>query len=63
MSGVTYRGRELRKGALDAIRDWVVPQGGTVDNEVVARVEEVARRGATPLVVAEGKPRARRRSS
>ena len=54
MSGVTYRGRELRKGALDAIRDWVVPQGGTVDNEVVARVEEVARRGATPLVVAEG---------
>ena len=55
MSGVTYRGRELRKGALDAIRAWVVAQGGTVDNEMVARVEEVARRGATPLVVAEGK--------
>ena len=55
MSGVTYRGRELRKGALDAIRAWVVAQGGTVDNEMVARVDEVARRGATPLVVAEGK--------
>ena len=55
MSGVTYRGRELRKGALDAVRDWVVAQGGAVDNEMVARVEEVARRGATPLVVAEGK--------
>ena len=54
MSGVTYRGRELRKGALDAVRAWVVAQGGTVDTEVVARVEEVARRGATPLVVAEG---------
>ena len=55
MSGVTCRGRELRKGALDAVRAWVVAQGGTVDNEMVARVEEVARRGATPLVVAEGK--------
>ncbi len=30
-------------------------QGGTVDNEMIARVEEVARRGATPLVVAEGR--------
>jgi potassium-transporting ATPase ATP-binding subunit len=55
MSGVTYRGRELRKGALDAVRAWVVAQGGAVDNEMIARVEEVARRGATPLVVAEGK--------
>jgi K+-transporting ATPase ATPase B chain len=55
MSGVTHRGRELRKGALDAIRAWIVPQGGHVDNEVIARVEEVARRGATPLVVAEGR--------
>ena len=55
MSGVTLGGRELRKGALDAIRTWVESQGGRVENEVVARVEEVARRGATPLVVAEGK--------
>jgi len=55
MSGVTCRGRELRKGALDAIGHWVTAQGGHVDNEVVARVEEVARRGATPLVVAESK--------
>jgi K+-transporting ATPase ATPase B chain len=55
MSGVTFEGREIRKGALDAIRAWVVPQGGGVDNEVIARVEEVARRGATPLVVAEGR--------
>ena len=54
MSGVTYQGRELRKGALDAVRDWVTPQGGRIDAEVTARVEEVARRGSTPLVVAEG---------
>jgi K+-transporting ATPase ATPase B chain len=57
MSGVTYRGRELRKGAIDAIRDWVAPQGGggALDAEVHARVDAVARRGATPLVVAEGR--------
>jgi potassium-transporting ATPase ATP-binding subunit len=55
MSGVNYRGRELRKGALDAIRDWIVPQGGAIDAEIATRVEEVARRGSTPLVVAEGK--------
>ncbi|HKW48650.1 MAG TPA: potassium-transporting ATPase subunit KdpB [Gemmatimonadaceae bacterium] len=55
MSGVNHRGREIRKGALDAIRDWINPQGGAVDVEVVTRVEEVARRGSTPLVVAEGR--------
>jgi K+-transporting ATPase ATPase B chain len=54
MSGVTHHGRELRKGALDAVRAWIAPQGGAIDNELIARVEEVARRGATPLVVAEG---------
>ncbi len=54
MSGVTYEGRELRKGALDAVRNWILPQGGLIDAEVTTRVEEVARRGSTPLVVAEG---------
>ena len=55
MSGVTFEGRELRKGALDAIRDWIVPQGGRIDAEVTTRVEDVARRGSTPLVVTEGR--------
>jgi K+-transporting ATPase ATPase B chain len=55
MSGATFRGREVRKGALDAIRAWLALQGGIVDPEVVTRVEEIARRGATPLVVAEGR--------
>ncbi len=55
MSGVTFEGRELRKGALDAIRGWIGAQGGSVDAELIARVEEVARRGSTPLVVAEGR--------
>ena len=54
MSGVTHQGRELRKGALDAVRNWIVPQGGRIEAEVTTRVEDVARRGSTPLVVAEG---------
>ncbi len=55
MSGVTFRHREIRKGALDAVRAWIGPQGGSISAEVTARVEDVARRGATPLVVAEGR--------
>jgi K+-transporting ATPase ATPase B chain len=55
MSGLSWQGREVRKGALDAVRAWVASQGGAVNAEVTVRVEEVARRGATPLVVAEGR--------
>jgi K+-transporting ATPase ATPase B chain len=55
MSGVTFEGREIRKGALDAIEAWTLRQGGAGDAELHARVDDVARRGATPLVVAEGR--------
>jgi K+-transporting ATPase ATPase B chain len=55
MSGVNIGGRELRKGAIDAIRTFVESQGGHVDVEVQSRVDDVARRGSTPLVVAEGR--------
>jgi K+-transporting ATPase ATPase B chain len=55
MSGVTYQGRELRKGAIDAIGAWIANQGGAIDSETRTRFDDVARRGATPLVVAEGR--------
>jgi len=55
MSGVNHNGREIRKGAFDAVRGWIVSQGGTIEAEVAPRVEEIARRGSTPLVVAEGR--------
>ena len=55
MSGVNFRGREIRKGALDAVKEWIAPQGGKVDAEITTRVEEIARRGSTPLAVAEGR--------
>jgi K+-transporting ATPase ATPase B chain len=50
MSGVDIGGRSIRKGAADAIRDWV---GKPFPREVEARVEEIAKSGGTPLVVAD----------
>ncbi len=56
MSGVDLEGgRSIRKGAGDAIRRHVEAQGSLVPHELSARVEQVARSGATPLVVSEGK--------
>jgi K+-transporting ATPase ATPase B chain len=54
MSGVDMEGRQLRKGAADAIRKHVEAQGGRFPPEVQTTVDAVARRGSTPLVVAEG---------
>ena len=45
--------RQVRKGAADSIVDWVAAHGGEVMVEVREIVERIARRGATPLVVAE----------
>ncbi|MEI2415128.1 potassium-transporting ATPase subunit KdpB [Orrella sp. JC864] len=56
MSGVDLTdGRAIRKGALDAIVRHVKAQGGQVPAELQSRVEQVARTGATPLVVASGR--------
>lgn len=54
MSGVDLgSGRQIRKGAIDAIRQWV-GQSEFLDPELKTRVEQVAAKGATPLVVADG---------
>jgi K+-transporting ATPase ATPase B chain len=55
MSGVNVDDRELRKGAADAIERFVAASGGTFPEEVRAVVKTVAKKGATPLVVADGK--------
>ena len=53
MSGVDLAdGRSIRKGALDAIRHLGAKEG-YVDPELIARVEQVASKGATPLVVVD----------
>ncbi len=47
--------RSIRKGAGDAIAERVRALGGEAPPELAARIEQVARSGATPLVVAEGR--------
>jgi K+-transporting ATPase ATPase B chain len=50
MSGVDWEGRQLRKGASDAVRGFC---GGTLPAEVEAKVRDISLAGGTPLVVAE----------
>ena len=54
MSGVDLHGREVRKGAADAIEAYVRAHGGAFPAEVRAHVDTIAKSGGTPLVVAEG---------
>ena len=54
MSGVDLDGRQIRKGAHDAIERFVKEKGGAFPPELRALVEDVAKQGATPLVVADG---------
>jgi len=51
MSGVDFDGRRIRKGAPDAIARET---GAALPAEVRAAVDEVAKKGKTPLVVSEG---------
>jgi potassium-transporting ATPase ATP-binding subunit len=55
MSGVDLpEGRAIRKGAADAIRSHIEALGGSFPTALQAKVDEVARRGSTPLVVSDG---------
>ena len=54
MSGVDLNGREIRKGAADAIGAYVRAKGGRFPEEVQSIVTGVAMQGSTPLVVVEG---------
>ena len=54
-SGVDLEGRRLRKGAADAIRRFVEAEGGLWPLAVAHNVDAIARRGATPLAVADGR--------
>jgi potassium-transporting ATPase ATP-binding subunit len=53
MSGITFDGRDIRKGAVDAIQHWVQERGGVLPAELVAQADQIAKAGGTPLVVAE----------
>jgi K+-transporting ATPase ATPase B chain len=52
MSGVDYNGTQLRKGAGDAIAEWIVTEGGHAPPELRAELDRIGREGGTPLAVA-----------
>jgi K+-transporting ATPase ATPase B chain len=53
MSGVNIGTRQIRKGAADAIQKHMAERGASFPAELTRAVEDAARRGSTPLVVAE----------
>ena len=53
MSGVNLPGTRIRKGSVDAIARFLEEQGSQLPQKVRESVEEIARMGGTPLVVAE----------
>ncbi|GLQ86550.1 potassium-transporting ATPase ATP-binding subunit [Dyella flagellata] len=54
MSGVDLGSRRIRKGALDAVERYLDGLGSHLPPAVKRMAEDIARRGATPLIVAEG---------
>ncbi len=52
ISGVDFQGNEIRKGAAEAIKNYVQEKGGNYPEECNELVKEVAGKGGTPLVVA-----------
>ncbi len=56
MSGVNLAdGREIRKGAADAIEAYVQKSGGIFPRDLKSNIETIAKSGGTPLVVADHK--------
>jgi K+-transporting ATPase ATPase B chain len=55
MSGVNMNGFEIRKGAVDAIERYARENGTSFPEELRSCVDQIARSGGTPLVVAERK--------
>ena len=51
MSGMDYRGDQIRKGAADTIKKYVLARGGTYPPQCDQIVAKVAHSGGTPLVV------------
>ena len=55
MSGIDYQGNEIRKGAADAVKAYVLDKGGDYPEESNQIIKRIAGEGGTPLVVAKNK--------
>lgn len=53
MSGVNVGGVSYRKGAFDAVREWVGGKGGKIPQDIKTATDKIANSGGTPLVVAK----------
>lgn len=53
MSGVDFDNNEIRKGAADSIKNYVIANGGIYSKECDEAVKTVSNQGGTPLVVAK----------
>lgn len=53
MSGISWNGREIRKGATDALAEFVQEKGGFIPESMNLAADKVAREGGTPLMVAD----------
>lgn len=53
MSGMDLTdGRQVRKGAVDAVKKWVAEQGGIIPDDLQRSSDKIASAGGTPLAVA-----------
>ncbi len=53
MSGIDWNGHRIRKGAFDAIKDFVAVKGVPIAEDVEKIVTNISTEGSTPLLVAE----------
>jgi len=54
MSGVDLNGHSVRKGAVDAVTAWLRDAAAALPAALARDAETIARRGSTPLAVADG---------
>jgi K+-transporting ATPase ATPase B chain len=53
MSGINVSDRRIRKGSVDAVREFIESAGGSFSELISRQVDEVASHGDTPLVIAD----------
>ncbi|MEG0728495.1 MAG: potassium-transporting ATPase subunit KdpB [Anaerovoracaceae bacterium] len=53
MSGVDFDGNEIRKGAADSVKSYVIAAENTYSDECDDVVRKIAEKGGTPLVVSK----------